>query len=136
MGKENIWDLIDVRICDRIGTGRPKESPYRLRKYKSMIEEVMRDPINVGMLEVNGKDIMELSKIKPGPKIGLILNALLEEVLEDPTLNTKEYLNKRVLELVSLDEKELRNKAQKGIGKMEEAEEKELSKIRKKHFVS
>jgi putative nucleotidyltransferase with HDIG domain len=27
VGKENIWDLMDVRICDRIGTGRPKEDP-------------------------------------------------------------------------------------------------------------
>ena len=27
VGDENIWDLINLRICDRIGTGRPKESP-------------------------------------------------------------------------------------------------------------
>src|SRR3990172_9278246 len=32
VGKENVWDLIDMRGCDRVGTGRPKENPYRLRK--------------------------------------------------------------------------------------------------------
>jgi hypothetical protein len=26
VGPENIWDLMNVRICDRIGTGRPKDS--------------------------------------------------------------------------------------------------------------
>jgi hypothetical protein len=41
VGRENIWDLMDVRACDRIGTGRPKENPYRLRKYKAMIEEAL-----------------------------------------------------------------------------------------------
>jgi poly(A) polymerase/tRNA nucleotidyltransferase (CCA-adding enzyme) len=59
VGQENIWDLINIRICDRIGTGRPKENPYRLRKYKSMIEEALRDPVSVGMLKIDGKRIME-----------------------------------------------------------------------------
>jgi hypothetical protein len=54
------------RIADRIGTGRPKEEPYRLRKYQAMIEEVMRDPVSVGMLKIDGKRIMEATKIKPG----------------------------------------------------------------------
>ena len=82
VGKENVWDLIDMRGCDRIGTGRPKENPYRLRKYKAMIEEVMRDPISVSMLKTDGKKIMELLGITPGPKIGQILNALMEDVLK------------------------------------------------------
>ena len=33
VGQEHIKDLLNVRICDRIGTGRPKEQPFRLRKY-------------------------------------------------------------------------------------------------------
>ncbi|MBP9748509.1 MAG: CCA tRNA nucleotidyltransferase, partial [Candidatus Pacebacteria bacterium] len=88
VGPENIWDLINLRICDRIGSGRPKEEPYRLRKFQSMIEEVMRDPITVKMLKIDGNVIMNDLKIAPGPIIGNILNALLEEVLENPTLNT------------------------------------------------
>src|SRR3989344_6258794 len=61
VGQEDIWDLMNVRVCDRIGTGRPKEHPYRLRKYKSMVEEVMHDPLAVGMLKINGNRIMEIS---------------------------------------------------------------------------
>jgi tRNA nucleotidyltransferase (CCA-adding enzyme) len=43
VGKEDIWDLMNLRVCDRIGTGRPKAKPFRFRKYQSMIEEALRD---------------------------------------------------------------------------------------------
>lgn len=135
VGQENVWDLVNVRLCDRIGTGRPKENPYRLRKYQSMIEEAMRDPISVAMLKIDGKKIMELLKVSPGPKIGQILNALMEEVLEDPTLNTEKYLEGRVGELYALSDKELKDYADRGKNKKEKEEEKELEKIRKRHFV-
>jgi poly(A) polymerase/tRNA nucleotidyltransferase (CCA-adding enzyme) len=136
VGKENIWDLMDVRICDRIGTGRPKENPYRLRKYHAMIEEAMHDPISVGMLKIDGAETMKISKINPGPKIGWTLNALLEEVLEDPKLNTKEYLEKRAIELVNMDEKELRKLGEAAKEVKEEKEAENISEIRKKHHVS
>ncbi len=135
VGPENIWDLMNVRACDRIGTGRPKESPYRLRKYHSMIDEALRAPISVGMLKIDGGRIMEIAKIQPGPKIGHILAALLEEALEDPSKNTPEYLEKKALELASLPEKELIKLGEQGKEKKEELEEAELEKIRKKHFV-
>ena len=52
VGGDNVWDLMKVRACDRIGMGRPKEKPYRLRKYESMIEEATRAPVTVGMLKM------------------------------------------------------------------------------------
>lgn len=136
VGKENIWHLMDVRSADRIGTGRPKESPYRLRKYHSMIDEVLRDPLSVGMLKINGGRIIELCKIAPGPKIGHILHALLEEVLDDPTRNTEEYMEKRALELCNLPEEELRVRGENARKTKEKEEEKTLQEIRKKHWVS
>ncbi len=135
VGKENIWDLMSVRACDRIGTGRPKESPYRLRKYKSMIEEAMRDPISVTMLKIDGNKIIEVTKTPAGPKVGFILHALLEEVLEDPKLNTEEYLEGKAQKLITLSEEELKNLGKQGVAKKEAAEEKEKEEIRKKHWV-
>lgn len=135
VGRENIWDLMDVRICDRIGTGRPKEDPYRLRKYHAMIEEALRDPITVGMLKLDGKGLMEATSITPGPKVGFILHALLEEVLEDPKKNTAEYLTERAKELILLDEKELETLGKKGKETREELDEAEIKKIRSKHWV-
>lgn len=136
VGKENIWDLMNVRICDRIGTGRPKADPYRLRKYKSMVEEALRDPVSVGMLKIDGKKIMEVGKIPAGPKIGMVLNALMEEVLDDPKLNTEEYLQEKTKKLLGLPEEELKKLAEKGLEKREEVDEEHLNEIRKKHFVS
>ena len=136
VGRENIWDLMNIRICDRIGTGRPKENPYRLRKYKAMVEEALRDPISVNMLRIDGKGIMEVTRATPGPKIGSILHALLEEVLEDPKLNTVEYLSRRAQELITLPEKELELLGKQGKSKREEAENENIEEIRKKYFVS
>jgi hypothetical protein len=100
-----------------------------------MIEEVMRDPITVGMLKIDGKRIMEVSREKPGPRIGFILHALLEEVLENPEKNTAEYLEKRVLELEALDDTALKQLGVLGKEKKEQAEEKEVGEIRKRHWV-
>jgi poly(A) polymerase/tRNA nucleotidyltransferase (CCA-adding enzyme) len=135
VGKENIWDLMNVRICDRIGTGRPKEDPYRLRKYHAMIEEALRDPISVGMLKVDGKRILEITKEPAGPKIGYTLHALLEEVLEDPTKNTPEYLEKRVVDLFSLPISELKELGEQGKETKEEKDFEKVVEIRKKHWV-
>ena len=135
VGHEIIWDLMDVRACDRIGTGRPKESPYRLRKYKAMIEEVMHDPVTVGMLNIDGSRIMEVTREKPGPRIGFMLHALLEEVLEKPELNTKEYLENTAKNLSGLSEKELKEIGQKAKDKKEELEEKAIKEIRDKYWV-
>jgi putative nucleotidyltransferase with HDIG domain len=135
VGRENIWDLMNLRICDRIGAGRPKEDPYRLRKYHSMIEEALRDPISVGMLNIDGKKIMEITKNTPGPKIGFTLHALLEEVLEDPTKNTTEYLENKAIELMELPESELKKLGEKGKISKEEADNEEIKKIRSEHRV-
>ncbi|MEI6296595.1 MAG: CCA tRNA nucleotidyltransferase [bacterium] len=135
VGKENVWDLMNVRACDRIGMGRPVETPYRLRKYESMIEEAMRAPVTVQMLKIDGLKIIEVTRITPGPKIGYILHALLEEVLDNPELNTDDYLSGRAIELSKLSDEELKKIGEAGKEKKEEAEEVELKQIRKKYGV-
>ncbi|OHB14447.1 MAG: hypothetical protein A3G05_00045 [Candidatus Zambryskibacteria bacterium RIFCSPLOWO2_12_FULL_45_14] len=132
---ELIWDLMDTRTADRIGTGRPKETPYRLRKYKSMVEEVLRDPISVRQLKIGGQEIMNLTETRPGPHIGFILEILLSEVLEDPKLNTREYLEKRVRELHALKSGELARLGKAARTKNEGEEEKEIEKIREEYKV-
>ncbi|MDQ5958022.1 MAG: hypothetical protein QG665_364 [Patescibacteria group bacterium] len=135
VGQENIWDLMKLRMSDRIGMGRPKEDPYRLRKYESMIDEALRSPTSVSMLKIGGEDLIKELQIKPGPRFSHILHALLEETLDNPDKNTREYLLKRAGELNILDDKALRELGEKGKDKKEEIEEQELGKIRKKHKV-
>lgn len=136
VGKDLIWSLMDVRTCDRIGTGRPKEKPYRLRKYHAMIEQVMRDPISVKMLKMNGDIMIGEMGLKPGRKMGWVLHALLEEVLDDPTLNTREYLEKRALDLYALADAQLQKLGQAGQEKKEEQEFQEVKKLNRKHKVA
>ena len=135
VGEENIWDLLNLRICDRIGTGRPKEQPFRFRKYKAMVEQALRDPISVVMLKTDGTRLMEVFHEKPGPKIGYTLHALLEEVLDDPFKNTQEYLDTRAGELLKLDEEVLREMGEAGKTRREAAEEAEVQEIMTKHHV-
>src|SRR3989338_6797012 len=135
VSRENIWDLMHVRNCDRIGMGRPKESPYRLRKYESMIEEALRAPTSVGMLKIKGEDVLHETGMAPSPKIGYILHALLEEVLDHPEFNTDDYLKKRVNKLAKLPDEEIKRIGEKGKEKKEIIEKEEIEKIRGKYFV-
>jgi poly(A) polymerase/tRNA nucleotidyltransferase (CCA-adding enzyme) len=134
VGKENIWLLMNVRECDRVGM-KKKEAPYRLRKYFAMIEEALRDPISVGQLKIDGNFMMKELGIVPGPRMGWILNALLEEVLDAPEKNTVEHLSELVKSLNLLGDKELKTLGERGKEKKEELEEEEVSKLHKKHGV-
>ena len=136
VGEENIQDLLNLRMCDRIGTGRPKEQPFRFRKYKAMVDQALRDPISVGMLKTDGIRIMDKFHEKPGPRIGYILNALLEEVLDNPDLNTEEYLDKKTEELLKLPEGELAELGKSGKERRETEESEEIKHILEKHGVS
>jgi len=102
---------------------------------KFMIDKVARDPLSPKMLKINGGKIMELLNLPPSPKIGLIMNALMEEILEEPAKNTAENLEKRVKELNELSEEKLKELAQAGKLKLREEEEKEVEKIKQKHYV-
>ena len=135
VGKDHIHELLQLRMCDRIGTGRPKEQPFRLRKYMSMVDEALRDPISVSMLGIDGGKLIELGEV-PGPRIGWILHALLEEVLDDPVKNTTEYLENRSLDLAKLADGELKELGEAGKDRKTGEEEREVGKLRKKHHVS
>jgi putative nucleotidyltransferase with HDIG domain len=136
VGAENIWDLLKLRRCDRIGTGRPKEQPFRLRKYTAMVEEALRDPISVKMLKVDGTRIMELTGERPTKKLGDTLNALLEEVLDNPEKNTPEYMEKRAVELMNMSLEELDALGKQGKEKREKEEAGAVAELHKKHNVN
>ena len=99
VGRENIKDLIDVRIGDRLGSGTPKAKPYKLRHFEYMVDKVSRDAVSVRMLALNGDIMIREMGFRPGPKIGAILDALLAEVIEDASRNDLAYLKDRATEL-------------------------------------
>jgi poly(A) polymerase/tRNA nucleotidyltransferase (CCA-adding enzyme) len=131
VGKENVEDLLKIREADRIGSGRPKAVPYKLRHLKYNIDKVSNDPISEKMLKVNGQDVMNELAITGSPKVGLILNSLLAEVLDEPTKNTQEYLVARIHELNKLTADDL----QKALDRIEQAREAEDKEMMEKYHV-
>ena len=101
-----------------------------------MIEEAMRAPVSVGMLKIDGKDIMDGIGERPSPRIGWILHALFEEVLEDPEANIAAHLTERARVLSRLSDDELRQLGEKGKALKEQEEAAEVADIRKKYGVA
>lgn len=130
VGLENMDDLINVRIADRVGSGVPKAEPYKLRHFRYMVEKVSKDPISVKMLKIDGSDVMRILGIAPGPKVGVMLNALFSEVLDDPKKNDKDYLDARAVELDRFSVSELSEMIKKGEEKVRLLEEEEQRKFR------
>lgn len=91
VGLENIDDILDLREADRLGSGARRTS-WRLEEMKQRVIEQLNQPMAVKDLAISGHDLMSELGLEPGPKIGEILNALFEEVLDDPDLNTREIL--------------------------------------------
>ncbi len=98
VGKENIHDMMALRIGDRVGGGS-KATSWRLTELQKRIGEQLYEPLSLKDMNIDGARIMEILNIKPSRKVGEILNALFEEILDDSSKNTPEYLEKRVREL-------------------------------------
>ncbi len=136
VGRENMKDLLEVRMADRIGSGVPKAEPYRLRHMRYLIEKTAQDPINASMLVVGGKEVIEIMGVRPGPLVGSILNILLLEVIEDPKKNKKEMLEAKIKEIKKWGEEEIKKKAQDAKKEIEKVEMKKEEMTKKKYWVT
>lgn len=99
VGKENIHDMMALRIGDRVGGGS-KATSWRLTELQKRIGEQFYEPLSLKDMNINGAEVMKILEIPPSKKVGEILNELFEEILDDSSKNNKEYLEKRAKELV------------------------------------
>ena len=100
IGVENVKDMMDLRVGDRLGGGTQTAESWRLKLFKEKIEEQLKPaPFSINDLAVDGNDIMKLLQIQPGPKVGEILQKLFEEVDEDLSKNNQEFLLGRIKDL-------------------------------------
>lgn len=98
VGIDNINDMLLLRVGDRKGGGS-KATSWRLRELQQRIGENLYQPLSLKDLKVDGQDVMQTLNLKPGKKVGQILNQLFEEVMEDSSKNDKDHLLKRIQEL-------------------------------------
>lgn len=100
IGVENVKDMMDLRVGDRLGGGTQTAESWRLKLFKKKIEEQLKPlPFSINDLVIDGNDIMKILNLKPGPQIGKMLNKIFLEVDEDLSKNNKQFLTKRILEL-------------------------------------
>ena len=100
IGVENVKDMMDLRVGDRLGGGTQTAESWRLKLFKQRVEgQLAPAPFSINDLAINGNDVMKELEMKPGREIGEILQKLFEEVDEDLAKNTKEYLLKRLHEI-------------------------------------
>lgn len=98
VGKENIADMVLLRIADRKGSGS-KATSWRFMELQKRIGEQLFEPMEINDMAVDGKDVMEVLKVAPGPIVGKVLKELFDEVLEDTGKNNREYLLSRIKEV-------------------------------------
>ncbi|OGD84068.1 hypothetical protein A2165_00850 [Candidatus Curtissbacteria bacterium RBG_13_40_7] len=99
IGVEDIEDMMDLRIGDRLGGGLQQPESWRLKLFRQRLREVLKKPFTVADLKIDGNDVMKILNLKPGPKVGEILNKLFEEVADDKKKNTRAYLLKMLLKV-------------------------------------
>jgi putative nucleotidyltransferase with HDIG domain len=93
IGSDNIPDMLALRTGDRLGGGA-RETSWRLEEFKRRLLEVQKEPFSIKDLKINGNDVMKVLKIKPGPKVGNILEKLFEKVVSKELENEKDILLK------------------------------------------
>jgi len=100
VGEDHVADLFDLRIADMLGNGMKQGFPFYLEEMRARIERILAESraLQVLDLAVDGRDVMRVLGIPPGPAVREALEALLEEVLDDPARNTREGLLARLEE--------------------------------------
>ena len=98
VGVEQVADLFDLRMADALGNGTRGPDTRRLEAMAKRIERVLREAsaLSVQQLAVDGDDVMRALGLAPGPEVGSVLRALLDQVIERPELNTREALLARL----------------------------------------
>lgn len=93
VGEEYIDDLFKLRIADASANPKSEFDPVEIQALESRISDVRSKDmaLKVTDLNITGHDLEEIG-VEKGPRMGEILNYLLEEVLEEPGNNTKDRL--------------------------------------------
>ncbi len=93
------WDSIAVYFKDLVEREINSLEDFTIwLRDNSELEAILEEDaaFKVTDLAIDGTMVMELLNIPAGPDVGKILKALLEEVLDDASLNTKEILSEMI----------------------------------------
>lgn len=94
LGIDAVCDLAKLREADRAALGAGPGPGGNMAAFLARVERVMAEApaLSVRNLAVDGHDVMKVLGVPEGPEVGEALSRLLDAVLEDPTLNSRERL--------------------------------------------
>jgi tRNA nucleotidyltransferase (CCA-adding enzyme) len=94
VGVAELPALLALREADVAGRGFDEQPDKETRELRERVAQVVSADaaLTVKDLAVGGRQVMQALSIPPGPAVGRILEALLERVLDEPGLNTRERL--------------------------------------------
>ena len=95
IGKEYFEQVLEIKQADMLAQSmyQREEKEENLKQVRALYEEILQkeECVSLKDLALTGKDLMELG-VPQGKQVGAILQRLLEDVLENPEHNTREYL--------------------------------------------
>ncbi|HHU82725.1 MAG TPA: HD domain-containing protein [Firmicutes bacterium] len=95
VGREALIDLLELRRADIVASGNHYHRAWRiLSEFASRIQALLREEkvLTLSDLAVNGRDVMAVLGLAPGPEVGRVMQELFSWVTEDPERNTRERL--------------------------------------------
>jgi tRNA nucleotidyltransferase (CCA-adding enzyme) len=93
-GDELAFDLVAHKEADLLSKNVPRPELENVDRFRRMLEEQQTQPHRISDLAVDGNDLIGIG-FSEGPELGRALEALLDEVVEDPALNTRDALLER-----------------------------------------
>ncbi len=94
LGPENVDDLLCFRKADLLAHGVVDQKMKQLEALKKRVKKIRRLPLPVKRhdLAIDGKRVMALTGLNPGPEVGRILKDLMKRVIDHPEMNTEQNL--------------------------------------------
>jgi poly(A) polymerase/tRNA nucleotidyltransferase (CCA-adding enzyme) len=91
VGRDLLADLFALRGADDVASG-VVDPPSGWRELERRVAAVADDPMEPRQLAVSGDDLVAELGIEPGPLVGRLLAGLLDAVVDDPSLNSRDRL--------------------------------------------
>ncbi len=94
VGEDSVNQLIDLRLADGCGKTGRRFISEEMKELSRRVDTIIagQDALHRSDLAINGRDLMEEAGIPPGRVVGIVLEELLEVVLDDPGMNTRQTL--------------------------------------------
>lgn len=105
VGAADLGDLFALRGADNAASGVIEPARGGLDELRARVgAELATHPLSQRQLAIGGDDLIEALGIPPGPRIGALLDRLLEAVLDDPRRNERAELIAIARRWLSADE--------------------------------